>query len=368
MILKSLFSFMITTLMFAAPSFADPGSGDPSDSPECKQSLANAHDDLERIVNRQDDNNSTSTASADDKEGGGGNPMMEMVNQIAQGQQKQAELAQKAVDQNRQLDNERFKQLNDINDKIHEFEKGDYKRRMSIQDAGTKLKKEQSTIRISCNKKAEDDYNAEFTRLNGLSATSTYQVSNMSRMSGTDKRMRASLSVYRRRCMSDPTTREQLQNVQDEYDSKMHNFQIAAEEINSDVSYTRGKIGLLEAHMADQKRQLASSLAQQQAALQQQQQMQMMGMAMGMMTASSEGEAEEKDAEEFRSADQTLKQWEDIYKTCRNAIGETAAPKVPTDIYHVFVEVNESCRGDSGLKCVRDSNKESEDPNDRTRR
>jgi hypothetical protein len=44
--------------------------------------------------------------------------------------------------------------------------------------------------------------------------------------------------------------------------------------------------------------------------------------------------------------------------SCRNNHTEAMAT-VPSDIYHVFVEVNDACRGDGG-QCVGDSKHSSE--------
>ncbi len=360
MILKSfIFKFFIITLTtFSFAANAADESGDPSASQACKDELSNAKDDLERIV--YSSNNSTQTASTGTNNAEAQqpqDPMSQMVQAITQTQQKQAELAKQALEQNRQLDNERFKQLNDLNDKIHEFERGDYKRRQAIKDAETAMKKQKLEVSLKCHAKAEEEYNKEFDRINTLSQTSNFVVSDISRMSGTNKRMQKTLSYYKRRCMTNPATREQLEFVQSEYDSKIHNFQIAAEEIASDVSYTQGKILLVEQHMMDQKRQMAQAQAMQQAALQQQMQMQMMQSMFGMMSGASAQQQQAQSDKEFRSADETLRQWEDIMKQCRNATSNNV--RVPADVYHVFAEVNEACRGDSGLRCVENSNRDS---------
>jgi len=364
MTLKNLASFFIFMAFIAGSSAwaASSGTGDPSGSQQCKDELSKTHDRLEDMVNQSNNNNNVQTSStngdgSNGNSGGGSNPMAQMMQQMAQSQQAEAQLAQQQADKMQQIDNDAYNQMNQINDKIHDFQKGDYKRRMDIENASTELKKKQADIRIACQAKAEQQYNQQFGDLAKAAAAQQYAVSDMSRMSGTSSRMKGSLAVFKRRCLTNPATRDQLQEAQDEYDSKIHNFQIAAEEIQSDVSYTESKIGLLEGHVAQQKQQMMDQMAQQRQSLQQQMQMQMIGSALSMMTASSDNNTQQKTDKQFNSAYDTLQHWDDIYQKCRNFASDADA--VPSDIFHMFSEVNDACRGTPTVQCVKSSNQES---------
>jgi hypothetical protein len=318
----------------------------------CQSALDQAGRDL---ANKRDASAPVSTSSTDGQQQAS-NPISDIISKMSEGQQKQAELAQKAAEQAQKLANDRYTQLNEINDKIHEFQKGDFKRRMEIKDAQTALKKQQSMIRIKCQAKAEADYQAEFDKNNKLSQQAQYQVSDIGHMAGTDKRMQQSLALYKRRCLTNPATLEEMQNVQDEYDGKIHNFKIVAEEIASDINYTESKIDLVNEHFVSQQNDLQASLAAQQAALQQQQQMQMMQLGFAMLTSAAGQSSDNQAAAEFHSADEVLRNWEQLQARCLNNYSKPFA--VPYDLVPIFGPVNTACRA-SGGKCVESSGKSS---------
>lgn len=352
-------ALLMTQPTFAANEESDTGPG----SRACRDNLEDVADELQRLQDRalstssqnNNDNVNNSTTQNGSGGGGGGNPLADVMNKMAEGQQKMAQIAQQAAEQANQLENERFKQLNTLNDKIHDFRKQDFKRRQEIKNAETAKKKKESEIRIACYRKAEEDYNKEFAANALLASQGNYQVNSLSNMKGTTKRMKATLSLHRRRCLNSDITREEMKNVEAEYETKMHNFKIANEEINSDITYTQSKIGMVETHIGGQKAQLAAQAEAQMAAQKQQNQMQMMAMAFGALTTSSAKQEEQKAAERFQDVDEILRNWDDIVMKCSNSTSDFY--EVPYDVYPRFTKVNNACRGSAATTspCVKSS-------------
>lgn len=317
----------------------------------CSDKLDEVAGEIADLRNNQD----IAPASAGATQNGQQSPLADLVKKISDGQKAQSELAIKAAEQQRELNNERFRQLNELNDKIHDFNKSDFKRRMEIKNAQTAKKAADSDTLKKCYLKAEEQFNAEMGINEAKSATGNFEVTSMSRVKGTSKRMNAKLSLNNRKCLANPVTQQEFRDAEDALAAKIHNFELAQEEIISDVSFTQSKIALVENHIGGQKAELAGQIDMQMAQQRQQMMMDLMALDFAKMSTSSASDARADSARRLLDADAIVRYWEKIVITCKNS--DSRPWEVPADIYLRFSKVNSACRGESSATspCVKSS-------------
>jgi hypothetical protein len=375
---KALFAIVYSFLLIQPLSaFA---AGLSAEKEACAKALDTAYDKVLSLRNSSANNVATSsdTSSQQQNKSGGESPISQMMNQMAQNnqqmaeiQKQEAELKKQQMEQMRQVDTEQYKQMMEVEDKIHEFQRQDYERRIKIRDAEAAKKKEEAKMRIACQAKAEGQYLELITNNNKAAVKTNYAVNSLSKARGTKNRMRSMRKVYYSKCMSDPSTQEGLQMLVDELDSKLGNLKIKQEEILSDVAYQKAKVPKMLAHMDEQRRYVSEvgsmqeqALKAQADAMQQQQQMQMMGMAFGLLTSSANSGERLQSAGNVNSADEILNSWDNFKLLCLN--DDQRAMDVPSDLTGIFSEVNRKCRPSSVENpqngCVRNNGKPSSLP------
>lgn len=293
-----------------------------------------------------------------------GSPIADMMNKINEGNQKKAELIKQQMEQERQINTEQFKQITDIEDKLHDIKKEKSKLPIEIKNAEFARKKQEAEIRMKCQERAQKEYDQMILNNSTLASKSQYAVNSLSQVRGTRDRMTSQRKLFYNRCIADPTTQEALQLAIDELDTKLYNFNIQAGVHNSDLEYTKSKIPKLVAHMDEQRRYVAQSTDIQMNALDQQQQMNQMGMMFAVFSSAMNSNGRQQAAQTFNSADQILNGWENLSRYCANST--TAVFEVPSDMIGIFGSVNRYCKPESvqdpNKACVRSSNRPSVKP------
>ncbi|MCB9072586.1 MAG: hypothetical protein H6623_03125 [Bdellovibrionaceae bacterium] len=363
--------FLVLSLSARAEKAATDGGDDDDETPSreksCEKALEKAYDRVLSVrnsnaqavvqpaANQQNQNGQQST----------GNPITDMANKMAQGDQKMAELQKQQLEQMHKVDQEQAKQMEKIDDKIHEFQRADYDRRMKIKEAESAKRQTDSKIRKQCRANANTNY-AKLLEINsGLAAKTTYKVTSMSQASGTRARLKQKKKDFYNECMVDPSTQEDLSSAEDELNTKLNNFKIKREEILSDVAYQEAKIPKMLAQMDDERRYIAQSTAMQANAIEKAQQQAMMGMAFAMMTSLTNSNGRVQAAGTSQNSNDILNRWPSIKSICMNE--QQAQPEeVPSDLLGIFDPVNKACRplaakeGREG--CVRSSGRQSFTP------
>lgn len=332
----------------------------------CGKALDRANDRiLEERANNSERVNSASTNNADNSSSGsssGGNPIGDMVNKIAEGNQKKAELMKQKLEQERQINTEQYKQVMAIEDKEREIAKEKSKLPMEIKKAEFDRKKAEAEVRMACQARAQKEYDALIATTQAKVSASRLSVNSLSSVRGSKSRMRSKRKEFYNRCMSDPTTQDTLQLAIDELDMKLYNFNIQAGIYNSDLEYARSKLPKLVSHMDEQRRYVAQSTDLQMNAIDQAQKNNQMGLMFAVLTSAAGSTSRKKAATTFNSADHILNNWELIQKKCMNPDYEPF--KVPSDLYGIFREVNEVCRPTSTTNpdnaCIKNSGQTSE--------
>ncbi len=334
----------------------------------CGKALDRAYDRMldERSSNSQKVNTSSNNAdnSSNNSSGGGGNAVGDLVNKIAEGNQKKAELMKQKMEQDRQINTEQYKQVMSIEDKEREIAKEKSKLPIEIKKAEFERKKAEAEVRMKCQAQAQKSYD-DLIGVTALKVKASQLSSNsLSSVRGSKSRMRSKRKEFYDRCMADPTTQDVLQLAIDELDMKLYNFNIQAGIYNADLEYTRSKLPKLVNHMDEQRRYVAQATDLQINAVDQQQQQQQMGLMFAVLTSAATSGTRQKAAASYSSADEILNNWESIQKKCLNP--DYRPYEVPSDLYGAFREVNEVCRPSSvnnpETACVKSSGRSSERP------
>lgn len=333
---------------------------------KCAEALDKAY---EQISQRRDSqaNNLTPSSTNAEKPSESSSPLSDMMNKIAEGNAKKAEIAKQQLEQNREINTEQYKQLEAIADKEREINREKSRLPMEIKKEEFACKSQEAKIRMECQSRAQKQYDALVLGNSAKAEKSQYTVNSLSQVRGTRTRMTSLRKIYYARCLADPTTQEALQLAKDELNMKLYNFNIQAGIHNADLEYTKGKIPKLIAHMDENRRYVAESADLQMNAIDQQQQMQMMGLSFALMTSAANSTSQENSAGTFTSADQILNDFNRTIRKLCMAEDSTQPYKIPSDLVGIFDPVNRACTPNSyensGGGCVKDSGKSSEKPN-----
>lgn len=338
------------------------------DQKKCADAIDTAYRDIQRMRDNQAaaaaNNVNTANTNGQQQQQGSGNPIADMMNKIAEGNQKKAELVKQQLEQERQINTEQFKQITDIEDKVREIEKEKSKLPIEIKNAEFARKKQEAEIRMKCQARAQQEYDKLIEGNSLLSQNSRYMVNSLSQVRGTRNRMTSQRKLFYQRCINDPTTQEAMQLAIDELDTKLYNFNIQSGIHNADLEYTKSKVPKLVAHMDENRRYVAQATDIQMNALDQQMQMQQMGAMFAVFSSAMNSNGRQQASASFNSADQVLNGWENLRIKCANPTGEVF--EVPSDMIGYFSPVNRYCRPtseqDPSKACVRSNNRPSVKP------
>lgn len=317
---------------------------------ECGKALDRAYSKMLEERNASSEKvNSASTNNADNQNSGGsnaGSAVSDMVNKIAEGNQKKAELLKQKMEQERQVNTEQFKQVMALEDKEREIAREKSKLPIEIKDAEFEKKKVEAETRMKCQGQAEKQYQALLENTANRVSASQHTVNSLSAARGTNARMRSKRKEFYNKCMADPNTQDLLQLAIDDLNRKLHKFNVQSGIFNSDLEYTRSKLPKLVGHMDEQRRYIAQTTDLQMDALDQAQKQAEMGLMFAVLSSASSSGERQKSAANYSSADEVLNNWELIQRKCLN--DDYGNPySVPSDLLGAFGEVNRVCKPSS---------------------
>ena len=332
-------AFLPIILLFGS-SFALANSE--TKSPEaCETALGAAEEKLKEIVQR--DRGTTRTSSNNSTGSASSNPIAQLMQKQAETEGKRMDLEVKHLEEMNKIKNEEFNQRMQLQDKIHEYRRGEYNRRQEIVKAEQERRAAHAAIRVECRQQSRKRYN-DMLAVNRTRAGATrFETQSTGAARGTRFRMKQQRNVFYSECMSDPETLEKQKLADDALTTKMQSYKVKAEEIAADIQYTENKIPQLEAQMQSQRDHVNKVTDMRREALEQQAQTQRMAMMMQALTiATSQGQRNES-AANFSSAQQALDNMDQIRNHCMNSNLQARGIEVPRDVIQHFERANRVC-------------------------
>lgn len=343
----------VSSILFATITFANennPANPEPNDK-KCEAGLASAAAELQKRVEAEGKKINKAAAPTPN------NPISQLVQKMGETEAKMAELQVKNLEELKKVDNEEYQKVMELQDKLHEYRRGDFNRRAEIKKAEGDREKAKSEVRIACNAAAKAEYDKLVAGNQAKAAMTRFETNNLSKARGTRSRMKAQRNIFYQRCLTDPATKEKLKQIEDELATKMSQLKLKAEEFAADINYTQGKLPLLQAHMNDQRAHVNQISGMRMAALQKQHNNQMMALAFQAMSVASAQDGRVQSAGNLSNAQEAIDRFQEIKDQC-NLPRTTSEFTISEDLVSLFREANEFCR----YKCVR-SNGQFSTPN-----
>lgn len=349
------FLFLLSPVTFSA---AEPPNA------ECLQALEDAQTKVNEKLS--DSGAQLSTASAQMT---GGSPLADLVNTISTEKQKLAEIEKQKLEQHNQINTQRYQQALALQDKEREILREKSKLPIEIKNAEFNLKKQETNIRIDCQKKAEEKFNALVETNKALAAGSQYTVNSLSKVRGSRRKLMNQRKVLYNQCLADPSTQEALLLAKEELDTKLYNFKIQSEITTADLQYNDTKRAQMDAHMNEQHNYVNQAANAQGSAVQSLA-MNLIQLGMSLQTSGAGQQAQAAAAGTFNSVDAIINDFPKIVQMCQSpSEGAGNNFKVPSDLMYIFSSVNRICRrADSNpqLACITSSGQASVTPKSST--
>lgn len=329
---------------------ANYGLNEKRDPEKCKAGIEDATTKLKEQVDKQGTSVSSTMAPTPS------NPIAQLIQKMGENQAKMSELEVKRLEELKKIDNEQYQKGMELQDKLHEFRRGDYQRRQEINNAENEKEKAKSDVRIACSNAAKEEYEKLLATNQVKAAQTRFETSNLGEARGTRNRMKGQRNYFYQKCLADPASVEKINQIENTLLSKMKNFKIKAEEISADIKYTEGKIPALQAHMNDQRAFVEQSSALRMEALQKQQDAQMMAMMMQSLSIASTQDGRNQSAGQFNSAAEVLQNLDKVWKQCNQSNGGGYA--IPANLVSYFRDANKYCN----YQCVQSNGQIEQSP------
>lgn len=325
------------------------GLNENRDEKKCKEAIEDATTKLQEKVEKQGTSVSSTFSPTPN------NPIAQLIQKMGENQAKMADLEVKRLEELKKVDNDQYQKGMELQDKLHEFRRGDYQRRQEINNAENEKEKAKSEVRIACSNAAKEEYEKLLAANQAKASMTRFETTNLGEARGTRNRMKGQRNYFYQKCLADPASTEKIAQIENTLTSKMKNFKIKAEEIASDIKYTEDKIPLLQAHMNDQRDFAEQTSAMRMNALQKQQDAQMMALMMQSLSIASNQDARNQSAGQFNSAAEVLQNMDKVWQQCNQSNGGGYA--IPVNLMSYFRDANNYCN----YQCVQ-SNGQIESP------